>query len=396
VIPGDWAEARSLMLLDPAVAYLNTGSFGPLPGCVFDRITALRRHLAEEPTNFMLRCVPALLWRARERLAGFVGAEPQRLMFTANVTAAINLVASSLSFAPPGEILLTNHEYETMQWCWERTAKRLGLTLRTFPLPTMASSPGEIVDAAIKAMSGQTRLFFFSHILSATGLILPARELCIEARRRGILTVVDGAHAPGFLDLNLAGIPCDFYAGGGHKWLLAPSGTGFLYVGSGNEDRLEPMQVSWGYHPPAGSGPADERDQFGSTLRLRRFECEGTRDICPWLALPDAIDFQAMLGHDRIRERTRELSGYLRQRLSSWRGLSVATPAEAAMCGAIAAFRLPENVNTAVLRSRLWEQFRVEASVIDRDGQQAIRVSTHFFNTHAEIDLLVDALGELL
>jgi isopenicillin-N epimerase len=344
----------------------------------------------------MLRCVPALLWRARERLAGFVGAEPQRLMFTANVTAAINLVASSLSFAPPGEILLTNHEYETMQWCWERTAKRLGLTLRTFPLPTMASSPGEIVDAAIKAMSGQTRLFFFSHILSATGLILPARELCIEARRRGILTVVDGAHAPGFLDLNLAGIPCDFYAGGGHKWLLAPSGTGFLYVGSGNEDRLEPMQVSWGYHPPAGSGPADERDQFGSTLRLRRFECEGTRDICPWLALPDAIDFQAMLGHDRIRERTRELSGYLRQRLSSWRGLSVATPAEAAMCGAIAAFRLPENVNTAVLRSRLWEQFRVEASVIDRDGQQAIRVSTHFFNTHAEIDLLVDALGELL
>jgi isopenicillin-N epimerase len=396
VIPGDWAEARSLMLLDPAVAYLNTGSFGPLPGCVFDRITALRRHLAEEPTNFMLRCVPALLWRARERLAGFVGAEPQRLMFTANVTAAINLVASSLSFAPPGEILLTNHEYETMQWCWERTAKRLGLTLRTFPLPTMASSPGEIVDAAIKAMSGQTRLFFFSHILSATGLILPARELCIEARRRGILTVVDGAHAPGFLDLNLAGIPCDFYAGGGHKWLLAPSGTGFLYVGSGNEDRREPMQVSWGYHPPAGSGPADERDQFGSTPRLRRFECEGTRDICPWLALPDAIDFQAMLGHDRIRERTRELSGYLRQRLSSWRGLSVATPAEAAMCGAIAAFRLPENVNTAVLRSRLWEQFRVEASVIDRDGQQAIRVSTHFFNTHAEIDLLVDALGELL
>jgi isopenicillin-N epimerase len=396
VIPGDWAEARSLMLLDPAVAYLNTGSFGPLPRCVFDRITALRRHLAEEPTNFMLRCVPALLWRARERLAGFVGAEPQRLMFTANVTAAINLVASSLSFAPPGEILLTNHEYETMQWCWERTAKRLGLTLRTFPLPTMASSPGEIVDAAIKAMSGQTRLFFFSHISSATGLILPARELCIEARRRGILTVVDGAHAPGFLDLNLAGIPCDFYAGGGHKWLLAPSGTGFLYVGSGNEDRLEPMQVSWGYHPPAGSGPADERDQFGSTPRLRRFECEGTRDICPWLALPDAIDFQAMLGHDRIRERTRELSGYLRQRLSSWRALSLATPAEPAMCGAMTAFRLPENVNTAVLRSRLWEQFQVEASVIDRDGQRTIRVSTHFFNTHAEIDLLVEALGELL
>jgi isopenicillin-N epimerase len=385
VTPADWAEARGLMLLDPAVAYLNTGSFGPLPRCVFDRITALRRSLAEEPMNFMLRCVPALLWRARERLAGFVGAEPRRLMFTANVSASINLVASSLSLAPPGEILLTDHEYTTMQWCWERAAKHLGLTLRTFPLPAMAADPGEIVDAAVRAMSGQTRLFFFSHILSTTGLILPARELCVEARRRGILTVVDGAHAPGFLDLDLAGIPCDFYAGSGHKWLLAPSGTGFLYFGPGNEDRLEPMQVSWGHHPPPDR-PMDERDQYGST----------PRDICPWLVLPDAIDFQAMLGHGRIHERTRELSGYLRQRLASWHGLLPATPAQPAMCGAMTAFHLPENVNTVELRRRLWEQFRVEASVVERPDQQMVRVSTHFFNTEAEIERLAEALGELL
>ena len=108
--------------------------------------------------------------------------------------------------------------------------------------------------------------------------------------------MVDGAHAPGFIDLNLADIPCDFYAGNCHKWLLAPTGAGFLYLGSGSEDRLQPMQVSWGFYPPPGSGPPDERDQLGSTPRLRRLEFEGTRDICPWLTVPEAIDFQSGFG----------------------------------------------------------------------------------------------------
>jgi isopenicillin-N epimerase len=391
----DWADARDGMLLAPGVAYLNAGSFGPLPRRVFDRITALRRHLAEEPMDFQLRCVPPLLWEARERLAGFLGGDPRRLVFTPNVSVAVNLVASSLSPAPPGEILLTDHEYVTMHWCWERAAERLGLTLRTFPVPTMASDPGEIVDAAAKAMTPQTRLFFFSHILSTTGLVLPARELCAEARRRGIVTVVDGAHAPAFTDLDLADLPCDFYAGSGHKWLLAPTGTGFLYCGPGNEDRLQPMQVSWGYQLPPGSEP-NERDQFGSTPRLRRLECEGTRDICPWLAVPEAIDFQARLGHDRIRDRMRELTGYVRQRLAFRRRLSPATPEHPALCGAMTAFRLPDETNAAGLRRGLWERFRVEASVIERRDHLMIRASTHFYNTETEVERLAEALDELV
>jgi isopenicillin-N epimerase len=395
-MPADWANARDLMMLRPDVAYLNTGSFAPLPRCVFDRITVLRRNLAEEPMDFLLRCVPALLWQARERVAGFVRGDPRRLMFTTNVTAAINVVASSLPLASQGEILLTDHEYITMQWCWERVAERLGLAIRKFSVPTMASDPSEIVDAAASAMTPQTRLFFFSHILSTTGLILPARELCVEARRRGILTVVDGAHAPAFIDLNLTEIPCDFYAGSGHKWLLAPTGTGFLHFGSGNEGLLQPTQVSWGYHPISNSRQLDEPDRFGSTPRLRRFECEGTRDVCPWLALPEAIDFQATLQHDRIRTRMRELTDYVRRRLSSWRGLVLATPAQPSMSGAMTAFCLPKGVNAAVLRRELWEQFRVEVSVIEREDKMLIRVSTHFYNTEDEIERLAEALGKLL
>src|SRR5262249_42463219 len=160
--------------------------------------------------HFFVRQLPPLLWNARERLAAYVGTVPQRLVFTANVSASINLVASGLSIAAPGEILLTDHEYGAMHWCWERAAQRLGMTVRTFPLPTMADSPGEIVDAAVRAMSPRTRLFFFSHVLSPTGLVLPARELCAVARSRGILTVVDGAHAPAMIRLNVSEVGADF------------------------------------------------------------------------------------------------------------------------------------------------------------------------------------------
>lgn len=392
--PGiDWSAARGGMLLAPDVAYLNAGSFGPLPRTVFDRVTELRRQLAEQPTEFMLRRVPALLWQARTRIADFVGGDPRQLLLTTNVSTAINLVASSLTLAAPGEILLSDHEYVTMRWCWERAAERLGLTVRTFAVPAMASDASEIVDAAIHAMTAQTRLLCFSHVLAPTGLILPARALCAEARRRGIVTVVDGAHGPGLLELDLAELACDFYIGSGHKWLLAPTGTGFLYLGRTGEDRLHPAQVSWGYHPP--SGPPDDRDAFGSTPRLRRLECEGTRDLCPWLALPEAIDFQAGLGHARIRARMRALAGYARERLAR-PGVVPATPAHPALSGAITAFALPAGTDAARLRSELWQRFRVEASVFERPDRLLLRAANHFFNTEAEIDRLGQALEALV
>src|SRR5947207_3830754 len=198
-----WASLRRQMMLDPGVINLNTGSFGPLPRSVFQRATELRQRCAEEPMDFFLRQTPPLLWEARRRLAEFLGGRPDRLVFTANVTTAVNLVATSLTLAAPGEILLTDHEYGAMHWTWERAAQRQGLTVRTFPLPVTAESPEEIVGAFRAALNERTRLVFFSHVLSPTGLVLPAKALCAEARRRGVLTVVDGAHAPAMIPLQL-------------------------------------------------------------------------------------------------------------------------------------------------------------------------------------------------
>jgi isopenicillin-N epimerase len=382
------------MMLDPSVINLNTGSFGPTPRVVFERVTALRQHLAAEPMDFLLRGAPPLLWQAREQLAAFVGGDPRWLIFTANVSAAINLVASSLTLTSPGEILLSDHEYGAMHWCWERAAQRQGLTVRTFALPILPSSPAEIVDAAVATMTERTRLFFFSHVLSPTGMILPARELCAEARRRGILTAVDGAHAPAFLPLNLDAIGADYYGANCHKWLLAPIGSGFLYAAPGALERLQPLQVSWGWRPDRTQ--LDERDEFGSTPRLRLFEFEGTRDPCAWLATPTAIDFQAELGWQRIRERIAELTRHVRRRLTGLAGLTSNTPDSPDLAAAMVAFRLPPGIEAQTLRRRLWEEYRIEAPIIERPDRLLIRTSTHFYNTVAEADRLAEALPELL
>jgi isopenicillin-N epimerase len=373
------------MHLDPAVTMLNTGSFGPLPHPVFDRVTELRRQLAAGPTDFYVRRAPPLLWHARERLAAFLGTVPQRLVFTSNVSAAINLIASGLRLASPGEILLTDHEYGAMHWCWERAAQRQGLTLRTFPLPRIPTRSDEIVDAAVRAMSPRTRLLFFSHVLSPTGLVLPAKELCAEARRRGVLTVIDGAHAIAMRPLDVTDVGADFYTGNCHKWLLAPSGTGFLQIGPGNEDRLQPLHVSWGYRADADSRGPDERDSYGSTPRTRFLEFEGTKDICPWLTVPEAIDFQQALGWDSIRARMAELSAYSRKVLA----LTPVTPPE--LCGAMTAFELPDGTDPQPLRTHLWGA-RVEIPIIERPERLLIRVSHHFYTTEAEIDRLVEVL----
>jgi isopenicillin-N epimerase len=281
-----------------------------------------------------------------------------------------------------------------MHWCWERAAIRQGLTLRTLSLPILARTPEEIVESVRAALTERTRLLFFSHVLSPTGLVLPARAICEEARKRGVLTVIDGAHAPGMIPVAVDTLGCDFYGGNCHKWLLAPTGCGFLYASPGNEERLQPLQVSWGWHHERSR--VDEPDEWGSTPRLRALEFEGTRDYCPWLTVPSAIAFQADLGPERIRGRIAELAAYTRARLDGLAGLRLATPAHPQLHGSMTSFRLPEGVDVVALRRRLWEGPRIEAPIVERMEGPLIRVSTHFYNTAEEIDRLAEVLPVLL
>lgn len=384
----DWTAARAQMMLEPEITNLNTGSFGPTPRPVFDRVTELRRHQAAAPWDFMFRQIPPLLWRARERLAEFLGTRPTQLVFCQNVSSAVNMVASGLRLEP-GEILTSDREYGAMFSCWNRAARRLGMELKTFPLPLMPHSAGETVDAVEAAITPRTRLLFFSHVYSATGMVVPARALCSLARRYGVLSVVDGAHAPSTIDLNVDEINADFYAGNCHKWLLAPTGSGFLVARGEMLDRLEPMQVSWGYPPR----PSDDRDEFGSTPRIRALEFEGTREITPWLVVPDAVDFQATLGCDAIRERMRQLAGYIRKRLDGRAGLRLTTPPHST-CSMVA-FWTSMDVPIDEVRRRLWDR-RIEIPVTEWPDGRVIRLSAHFYTTEAEVDRFADCAELIL
>jgi len=388
----DWSAARAAMMLDPTVVNLNTGSYGPTPRAVFDRVTELRRHLAAEPMDFLLREMPPLLWAARERLAKFVGTRPTRLAFTANVTAAINIVANGLRLDAPGEILMSDREYGAMQWCWERAAHRQGLTVRYFKLPLMPTSATEIVDAVAEAITPQTRLLFFSHVYSATGLIVPAAEICALARQHGIISVVDGAHALAMITIAIDDLDCDFYGANCHKWLLAPIGSGFLTFSDRMLDRLEPLQVSWGYRHDQER--LDEPDEFGCTPRTRFLEHEGTRDICPWLVIPDAIDFQNELGWDAIRQRIHELSAHCRRQFADQHGLKLTTPSDPRMHGAMTAYWWPANLHVETLRKVLWDR-RIEAIIGEWPEGLTLRVSNHFYTTENEIDRLAELVPEM-
>jgi isopenicillin-N epimerase len=194
--------------------------------------------------------------------------------------------------------------------------------------------------------------------------------------------------------LQIDALGCDFYGANCHKWLLAPTGSGFLVLGRGAEDRLQPLQVSWGWHPDRTK--MDELDEFGSTPRLRFYECEGIRDYCPWLAVPTAIAFQEKLGMSSIRERNEGLVRYARARLGDELGLPLHTPRHPELHGFLTAFRLPKHVSAEGLRQGLWKKYRVEAPIIERPDGLLIRVSTHFYNTEGEIDRLGEALLGLL
>ncbi len=215
------------------------------------------------------------------------------------------------------------------------------------------------------------------------------------------MTVIDGAHAPAMIPLNVADVGADFYTGNLHKWLLAPSGAGFLAIGPGNEDRLQPLHVSWGYHAdkyPIGDGGKsagpDDQDVYGSTPRTRFLEFEGTRDVTPWLVVPNAFDFLSGLGWDAVRGRIAELIAYTRKRMNDI-GLPLATPADPRSSGSMIAYRLPDEVNIWTLKKALWAE-RIEIPLILRPDRTLIRVSCHFYTTETEIDRLVEVLPKLI
>jgi isopenicillin-N epimerase len=381
--------------LDPDVIYLNHGSFGACPTVVLDAQQRFRNQLEREPLRFFSREFELLLDRARETLAQFIGADPAELVFVPNATTGVNSVLRSLVFEPGDELLTTSHAYNACRNALEFVAQRSGAKITIAPIPFPLESADQVVQAVLDCVSPRTKLALLDHITSQTALILPIQTLVQKLAEQGIDTLVDGAHAPGMVPLNLGEIGAAYYTGNCHKWMCAPKGAGFLQVRRDRQALIRPLTISHG-----ANSPRTDRSLF-----QLEFDWTGTQDPTPYLSVPAAIETIASLvpqGWPGVMERNRTLALQARQILCD--ALEQPTPCPAEMVGAIATIPLPQSFGVPnlsqngidVLQDWLWETHCIEVPIIPRMNppQKLIRVSAQLYNCAEHYRFLAAALTQ--
>lgn len=381
---------RDAFLLDPAVTFLNHGSFGACPRPVFEVYQRWQRELERQPVEFLSRRIRDLLTEARQPLAGLVGCDPADLVYIPNATTAINAVARSLArtvpLGPGDEVLTTDHEYGATVRAWEFVCRHSGARLVQQPLPTPVARPEDAVAALWAGVNERTRVIFVSHITSPTALVLPVAEICRRARPAGIVTVIDGAHALGQVELDLPSLDADFYTANAHKWLLAPKGCAFLYARRDRQPLLDPLVVGWGW----------ESDRPGVSPFQDAFEWPGTFDPSAYLSTPAAIRFQQEHDWPGVRAACRALLDHLGRRVVDLTGLPPLCEDHNGWMAQMLSLPLPAGWGgPSELMARLREDFGIEVPVLAWGGQHLIRISIQAYNGPADGERLLGALARL-
>ncbi len=378
---------RDQFLLRDNMTFLNHGSFGACPRPVLEAYQAWQRVLEAQPVEFLGRRIRGLLAEARSQIGKVVGSAPQNLVFVPNATHGVNAVAHSLKLQPGDEVLTTNHEYGAAERAWRFYCQRTGARLVRQALPLPVHDRSVLVETLWSGVTEKTRVIFLSHITSPTALCLPVREICERARKAGIITVVDGAHAPGQIDLNLEEMGVDFYAGNCHKWLCSPKGAAILYARAERQALLEPLIVSWGW----------QSEQPGESQFLDYFEWTGTADPSAYLSVPAAIDFQENNHWTAVRSACHILAAETRARIHELTQLPTLLPDGQEWWGQMFAAPLPASLGPAKqIHDRLWDEFRIEVPVLSWEGQTLIRVSVQAYNSPEDMQRLLDALRAML
>jgi len=388
------ADLRDLFLLRPDIVFLNHGSFGACPKSVFETYQAWQLELERQPVEFLGRRFAALMRTARQALAAFVGADTDDLVYVPNATTGLNAVARSLRLEPGDEVLATDHEYGALDRTWRFVCAKRGARYINQPVPLPLESDEQVVEAVWIGVTERTRVLFLSHITSPTALILPVAKLIRRAREAGILTVIDGAHSPGQIPLDLRMLGADFYAGNLHKWACGPKGSAFLYARAEVQHILEPLVVSWGWNRGAENGGlldlGDHKNRF-----IDEQEWQGTRDPAAYLSVPAAIQFQAEYDWPRVGEECHELVCHARQAITEITGLEPICAASPHWYAQMATIPLPP-CDASKLQQGLHDKYRIEVPIITWGERQFVRVSVQGYNTQDDVDCLVAALSSLL
>lgn len=384
-------------LLDPSIAFLNHGSFGSCPRAVFEFQKTIREHMEWQPVQFFVRELEGLLDRARQELAAFVGANAAHLVFVPNATAGVNTVLRSLHFQAGDELLVSNQEYNACRNALDFVSTRTGARVVVVPIPFPLTGPEQVIEPILEAVTPRTRLALLDHVTSQTGLILPIADVARHLAERGVDLLIDGAHAPGMIPLNLSELGVAYYTGNCHKWICAPKSAGFLYVSPEREKEIRPLAISHG-----ANSPRTDRSRL-----LIEFGWTGTRDPSAYLSVPTALRFiQAQLpgGWNQVMARNRALALEARRLLCETLRIDPPSPAE--MIGTLAAVPLPDSPEVNVpssplysdpLQDELREQFGIEVPIIPWPGppKRVLRISAQLYNSLPQYEKLAKGLSPL-
>jgi isopenicillin-N epimerase len=379
---------KELFLLSPDIIFLNHGSFGACPQPVFEVYQAWQRQLENQPVKFLGRDITRYDQQARQSLGEYLHTDVNNLAFITNATQGVNIIARSLAFSPGDEILTTDHEYGACDYTWEFICKKTGASYIHQPISLPASSSDEIAVQFWQGVNPHTKVIYLSHITSPTALHMPVDAICQRARQAGILTLVDGAHAPGQISLDLERVGADWYVGNCHKWMLSPKGAGFLYARLEVQHLVEPLVVSWGYH-------ATPQSTNGSQF-LDYLSWAGTKDPSAYLSVPTAIQFMQDHNWNKVRQECHALLRPAIQRICDLVQMEPLYPLDSDLYHQMGIAPLPPNTDTAELKMRLYDEYHIEVPLLEWNGRKFIRISVQGYNTPEDLNALIDGLQKLL
>lgn len=384
-MPHTAGNLRSQFLLNPNITFLNFGSFGACPKPIFEDYQKWQLELEKEPVQFITVNGLQYLKKSREALGSYIHCHADDVVFTPNPSYAINIIAKSLVLNAGDEILSTDLEYGAMDKTWNYYCKQKGATYVRQHIALPLTTKEAFVEQFFSGLTNKTKAIFISQITSTTGLIFPVKEICDIAKQKGLLTIIDGAHVPGHIPLNLSELKADIYTGACHKWMLTPKGCSFLYVKKEYQPLFDPLVISWGFDSAMPS-----HSQF-----LDFHQLQGTRDYSAFLTVPKAIEF--LNAHDWPQQAAacRKLGQTNVLRFCDLLGTKPLCPINADFLGQL--FSIPIHTREPeTLQRDLYEAYKIEIPVMRHGSDTYLRYSIQVFNTQKDLDTLYDALKEII
>ena len=370
---------KSQFMLDPDIIHLNHGSYGSTPKPIFDSLINWQKKLELNPTKHLGYDIYDFLKQSRKALANYIHCDKDDIAFFPNPSTALNTVIKSLDLQPGDEILSSNHEYGALDKTWNYMCKKTGIKYIQTSIPLPLISKEDFINLFLEKITKKTKVIFLSHITSSTGLIFPVEEICKLAKEKNIISIIDGAHVPGHINLNIKKLDPDVYTGACHKWMCSPKGTAFLYVKKKLQNIIDPLVISWGY----------ESDNPGPSQFLDYLEWQGTNDVSSYLTIPDTINFLEKNNWQDVAKKCRELNIWARGEINQL--LKINPISDDKFLGQMSSIPI---ISKDILQDQIkfYLKYKIQIPFIKWHDKEFFRISIQAYNTKEDIFKLLEAL----